>query len=124
MFSRRPSGIKSPIRPNGAAWLKLALVSLLALAAAGCQLIPTALKTNDRVQSNKDIAVNSEQVRLRMRALVQPMSGVIVSAADQIGASTTDESVKREALLWKIEAVPALREALFQPSPRTLDPRR
>ena len=110
-LSRRRSKGSLPFRP--------ALVGLLVLLASGCQLMPTSIKTNDRVQSNKDIAVNSEQIRLRMRALVQPMSGVIVSAADQISAGTTEESVKREALLWKIEAVPALREALFQPSPMT-----
>jgi hypothetical protein len=47
------------------------------------------------------------------------MSGVIVASADQILAGTSDRAVRRQALLWKIEAVPALREALFQPDPMT-----
>jgi len=52
-----------------------------------------------------------------MRSLVGPMSAQIEQAADQIIAGTADKTVKRAALLWKIEAVPALRKALFEPDP-------
>jgi hypothetical protein len=65
----------------------------------------------------KDVAVNTEQARLRMRALVEPLCGTIVASADRISAGTTNRAIRREALLWKIEAVPALREALFRPDP-------
>jgi hypothetical protein len=61
--------------------------------------------------------VNREQLRLRMRALVGPMTGAIEAAADEIAASSPDRAVQRAALDWKIQAVPALREALFQPDP-------
>jgi hypothetical protein len=64
-----------------------------------------------------DIAVNREQLRLRVRALVGPMTGKIESAADEIAAESTDPSVQRAALDWKIDAVPAMREALFLPTP-------
>jgi hypothetical protein len=40
-------------------------------------------------------------------------------AADEIAAGTSDISVKRAAIRWKIEGVPALRNALFQPNPFT-----
>ena len=56
-------------------------------------------------------------MRLRLRALVEPYSGSIVESADRIRAGTTNRAIRREALLWKIEAVPALREALFRPNP-------
>jgi len=52
-----------------------------------------------------------------MRALVEPLSGALIESADQISAATTNRVVRREALLWKIEGVPALREALFRPNP-------
>jgi hypothetical protein len=52
-----------------------------------------------------------------MRALVGPMSGQLEQAADQIMAATTDDAVRRAALRWKIEGVPALRKALFEPDP-------
>ncbi len=53
---------------------------------------------------------------MRMRALVEPFSGAIVASADHIVAGTTNPATHRAALLWKIEAVPALREALFRPN--------
>jgi hypothetical protein len=52
-----------------------------------------------------------------MRVLVEPLCGGLVASADQIIATTTNDSVRREALLWKIEAVPILRETLFHPNP-------
>jgi hypothetical protein len=70
-----------------------------------------------KVHSEQDIAANPQQIRLRMRAQVQPLTGVIVAAADQIIAGTTNRAIHRQALLWKIDAVPALREALFLPNP-------
>ena len=64
-----------------------------------------------------DIAVNREQLRLKMRALVGPITGKIESAADDIAAASTDRAVQDAALEWKLEAVPAMRAALFIPSP-------
>jgi hypothetical protein len=47
------------------------------------------------------------------------MCGEIEETADRIAAGTTNRSVQRAALEWKIEAVPAMRGALFQPDPLT-----
>ncbi len=63
------------------------------------------------------MALSDNQIRLRMRSLLDPMSGEIERAADQIIAGTSDPAVKRAAIELKIEAVPALREALFEPDP-------
>lgn len=52
-----------------------------------------------------------------MRALVEPYCGAIVASADRISAGTTNRVIRREALLWKMEAVPAMRETLFQSNP-------
>jgi hypothetical protein len=65
------------------------------------------------------VAVNVNQVRLKMRSLVGPLCGEIERAADQIAAETDDPAVRRAAIRWKIEAVPALSAALFQPEPFT-----
>jgi hypothetical protein len=54
-----------------------------------------------------------------MRSLVEPMAGEIERAADRIVLSTPDVAVKRAAIRWKIEGVPAIRAALFQPDPFT-----
>ena len=76
-------------------------------------------KLKASAQSQKDVVANYNQVRLRLRAMVGPACGEIEQTADQIIAGTTNAAVQRAALLWKIEGVPALRAALFQPNPYT-----
>jgi hypothetical protein len=46
-----------------------------------------------------------------------PTCGRVEQSADAIIAGTNDPDVQLAALRWKIEAVPALRAALFQPDP-------
>jgi hypothetical protein len=95
----------------------LAVVS--AIAATGCRFAAPERKTQPGGHAQKDIALTQNQIRLRMRGLVGPMCGEIEQAADQVAAGTTNSIVQRAALEWKIEAVPAMREALFQPDPFT-----
>lgn len=106
-----------PCEPAGMRCLALAILCTVAIVTAGCRIVAPRLKVNARVHSQEDIAANTEAMRLKARAMVQPLCGVIVASADQIMAGTTNRAIRRQALLWKIEAVPALREALFQPSP-------
>jgi AraC-like DNA-binding protein len=95
----------------------LAVMAGLALLAAGCRSMAPQRGVTGDLHPRKDVAVNTEQARLRIRALVEPLCGTIVASADRISAGTTNRAIRREALLWKIEAVPALREALFRPNP-------
>ena len=95
--------------------LALTLLAGLALMAAGCRMA-TPAPVRENVHAADDLAANEQQIRLRIRALVEPYSGSIVESADRIRAGTTNRAIRREALLWKIEAVPALREALFRPN--------
>jgi hypothetical protein len=74
---------------------------------------------SEAIQPKQDVAVNANQVRLRMRSLVDPLAGEIERAADQIASGASEPAVKRAAIRWKIEGVPALRTALFQPNPFT-----
>lgn len=69
------------------------------------------------LQPSGDLAVNREQLRLRVRALVGPVTGRIESSADDIARASADRTVQLAALDWKIQAVPAIREALFLPDP-------
>lgn len=64
-----------------------------------------------------DVKASSEQIRMQMRAQVDPMCGEVESAADRILAETADPEIRRAAIEWKAQAVPALRKALFQPDP-------
>jgi hypothetical protein len=97
--------------------LGLLIPCILMMAGAGCRITAPRPDMEATVHAREDVAATPQQIRLRMRALVEPLSGVIIESADQISAATTNRVVRREALLWKIEAVPALREALFRPNP-------
>ena len=92
---------------------------LLAVVAGGCSFAVPEHKMKASVHSQKDVAASYNQIRLRLRSMVGPACGEIEQAADQIMAGTTNPAVQRAALLWKIEGVPALRAALFQPDPYT-----
>lgn len=108
------SGDPQPLRSRTCLFLLC-----LFLIGSGCAIAPRLRQPDVRVHAGSDVSATFEQMRLRMRMLVQPMSGVLVASADQILADTTDRAIRREALRWKIEAVPALREALFRPDPVT-----
>jgi len=95
----------------------LASICGLALVAAGCKATLPGRGMGDEVHPSQDVVVNSEQARVRVRAVVQPYCGAIVASADRISTGTPSRAIRRQALLWKIEAVPALRETLFRPNP-------
>src|SRR5262245_25138668 len=107
------------IKPTRALTRVVLIATCAMLLSTGCKLsirkkAPTGSAT---AHSVKDIAVTPNQIRLRMRSLVEPFAGEIEQTADTIVAGTSDRSVKRAAILWKIEGVPAMRGALFQPDP-------
>ncbi|MCP5525116.1 MAG: hypothetical protein H7A46_26625 [Verrucomicrobiales bacterium] len=95
----------------------MALIGVLSWMATGCRSVAPRQGTSGHIHPRADIVVNSEQARLRVRALVEPYCAAIVKAADRISRDTSNPAIRREALLWKIEAVPAMRETLFQSNP-------
>jgi hypothetical protein len=95
----------------------LAVCLGFALFLTGCKTTAPTYKIEDAVHSSEDVIVNVPRARLMMHALVKPLAGAIVEGADGIMEGTTDRAIRREALLFKIEAIPALREALFRPNP-------
>ncbi|WP_193212665.1 hypothetical protein [Luteolibacter marinus] len=106
-----------PVVPAGR-FRAVLLLALQALLLCACQLSvqPRELRTHGDHDAG-DIAATTQQIRFRMRALVDPLCGAVESAADRIMASTDDPAIRRAALEWKAQAVPALRESLFQPDP-------
>ncbi len=97
--------------------LTLSVGGLVALSGCASSMANRRIATPSAPSTRADLALSDNQIRLRMRSLVGPMSGEIERAADQIIAGTSDPAVKRAAIELKIEAVPALREALFEPDP-------
>src|SRR4051794_25467145 len=102
----------TPLTPVAKRRLITLVGVLLVFAAGGCQLQAQS-KYNAAAQQN--VADSQEQFRLRVRSMVDPICGQIAHDADAIIAGTNDHNVQMAALTWEIEAVPAMREALYQP---------
>lgn len=103
-------------------WYAPSIICFLVMAGPGCTVAPTAHKYTNEIHPREDIVATQQHMRLRMRALAEPLSGEIVASADRIIAGTNKRAVQREALLWQIEGVPAIREAAFRPDPYVPSP--
>jgi hypothetical protein len=64
------------------------------------------------------VKVTSEALRMRLRAEAIPFTGLMEQAADEaVAAAPGDPAVRRRALVWKINVVPALYRTLFMQRP-------
>ena len=95
------------------------LIAVLALTVMSASCAVRARSQPVVAETESDLAVTGDQVRLRMRGLVHPFVGELERAADGIAGAATEPAVKRAAIRWKMESVPAMRAALFQPDPFT-----
>jgi hypothetical protein len=93
----------------------LSVTTLFIFVFAGCQTLPR--ESRMMKQEAPGIKVSAAELRIRVQALAIPFSGVIADAADEIMAKSADQNVRRHALLWKMNAIPALFTAIFQPEP-------
>ena len=121
-FSQMPNNVKKKCAKTFCWCDKTVLATLLVVAMAplfvGCQSsAPGRGLLHQKIHPESDVSANAEQARLRIRVLVEPFCGRVASTADQIMASTTNQTIRREALLWKIQAVPIMRETLFHANP-------
>ena len=78
---------------------------LLLLALAGCDMIRGQ---QGMLEKNvKGAKISTRELGFSMNDFVVRFADQVEESADRISASTKDASVKRNALLWKIHAVPA-----------------
>ena len=103
-------------REQSASALVFALVVVVVIVGGGCVARPRSRLTPE---TTKNIVVSEEQLRLRVRSLLEPLCGRLERQANAVIAGTDDRNVKLAALSWEIEAVPQLRQALYQPDPIT-----
>jgi hypothetical protein len=61
--------------------------------------------------------VGSSQLRLRLYELPPRLDGALEIAADRIRAESSDSAVRRRALLWKADGIPAIYSAALRPDP-------
>jgi hypothetical protein len=78
-----------------------------------CATVPTQTKFMEQ----EGVKVSSEAIRMRLRAEAVPFTGLMEQAADEASAASTDHAVRRRALIWKINVVPAIYRTLFNQRP-------
>ena len=97
--------------------LRLTLLWIVVLLVVGCTGPPKKSGLMKTTPAGGNIAISAEQLRIQVRALVDPFSGRIEEAADEIIAGSDDPRIRLAALEWKANTIPALRESLFRPDP-------
>jgi hypothetical protein len=80
---------------------------------AGCATIPTQSASMRQL----GVEVSSEAIRVRLRSEAIPFTGLMAQAADVVIAESSDPAVRRRALVWKINVVPAMYRTLFTQRP-------
>ena len=92
-----------------------ALLLAAALAAASCSTAPP--RQTAFMSGTENVDVTSMEVRIHAYGYAERFSARVETAADEILAVTEDADVARNALLWKMNALPAMHLAVFQPDP-------
>ena len=86
---------------------------IAALLLAACATIPT----QSEFMRQQGVKVSSEAIRVRLRSEAIPFTGLMAQAADVVIAESSDPAVRRRALVWKINVVPAMYRTLFNQRP-------
>jgi hypothetical protein len=93
------------------------LLGLLALAGWGCTTVQQGGTQRTALIEATGAKSSAADLRAMDNALAISVPGIIESATDHIRARSPDAAMKRRALLWKIEVIPAFYQALFQADP-------
>ncbi len=97
---------------RGIRWL--AVGSLILLSLAGCASAP---KESGFIAQAEGVNITSRELRVRIYDYESRFAARVEEAADRIQAASADPAVRRNALLWKMNATSAIQEAVFQPDP-------
>ncbi len=73
--------------------------------------------TTHLFQKNPSVTISSQELRVRVRSLAQPLAGILERSADEVIGHSDDPEVRHKVLRTKTEAIPALFEALFRKDP-------
>jgi hypothetical protein len=91
------------------------VVSILMLLNMGCTNGPT--RKTKSVKSAKNLKSSPEELALRNQSLLGLYSAKIESAADKIILESPSPAARRQALIWKAEAIPVMQTSLLNTDP-------
>ncbi len=62
-------------------------------------------------------SMSAAELRMRVYETADRLGGTLENAADEIQSKSSDAAVRRRAILWKADGIPALYAAAFRPDP-------
>jgi hypothetical protein len=94
------------------------LIGLIAALTIGCQTVQFKSRLIEKNKSEgTQYKKSAAELRIYLDELTGIFSGTIEQAADHVITASPANEIKRHALLWKINGIPAAYGALFQPDP-------
>jgi hypothetical protein len=96
-------------------WVCCVLLAAV-LPISGCLSRGTTRKTSS-MKSAKNIKASATELSSRNQSLLGIYSAEIEKAADTIISESPSITTRREALIWKAEAIPAIQASLLNPDP-------
>ena len=90
------------------------VVVLLPLALTACV---TTSKRQTKLMESADLTISAAALRVQVRSLADRFSGLMEVAGEAALKGETDPELRRNRLLWLINGIPAMQQALFQPDP-------
>ena len=94
--------------------VRAAAIVFTALALGACARVPAQSAS---MGANPELAVTASQLQLQAFEMGRTLSMIIEQAADSIQLASADPVVRRNALLWKISAIPLVQEAALRNDP-------
>jgi hypothetical protein len=91
------------------------LLALMMYPLTGCETLPKQSVLLQ--QQGKEFRMSVTELRILIQQKAYRFSAVIEQAADEIMAKSSDPIIRRNALLWKMNAIPAAYTAVFQSEP-------
>jgi hypothetical protein len=92
---------------------------LVAVAANWACAPKTSHRQTEVMAKTGEVTMSAAELRAIVNALADRFADQIEQTADQIGATTKDPAVRRRALAFKIDAVPAVYTAAYRADPLT-----
>jgi hypothetical protein len=67
--------------------------------------------------SSLDVELSAQRIRLGAQNFAKDFMALVELTAEEIAAQTSDPVVRHNALVWKVNAIPAIQVAMYQPDP-------
>jgi hypothetical protein len=100
--------------PSSSPKVLFAVIVAVVVGLNGCS---TSAPSQTKFMQSKDISVSAEELRIKVRALAAPFSGIMEEVADEFIQTYNEPEWIRLALLWKINGIPAMQRSLFVQDP-------